>query len=56
MKKIVLMAAFLVSGLSMISCTAEAIEDSVPNQATVSADGEPATTPVVVPPPPPPKP
>lgn len=55
MKKIVVMAAFLASGFSMVSCTAEALEDSVPtNQVTVSADGEPVTTPVVVPPPPPP--
>jgi len=54
MKKILLMALFLVSGLSMISCTAEAIEDETP--ASVTADGEPGNTPIVIPPPPKPKP
>jgi len=54
MKKIVLMAVCLVSGLSMISCTAEAIDDTA--STTVVADGEPVVTPVVIPPPKPPKP
>lgn len=52
MKKILLMAAFLVSGFSMISCTAEAIDEVAPNHTV--ADGEPATSPITPPPPPPP--
>ncbi|WP_157486103.1 hypothetical protein [Flavobacterium soli] len=52
MKKIVLLAMLSISCLSMISCTAEAIEDT--NPATVVADGEPINTPIKPPPPPPP--
>lgn len=57
MKKLFFIAAFTVGSLSMISCTAEAVEDVTPTNATsVSADGEPANTPIVIPPLPPKKP
>ncbi|MDR6969302.1 hypothetical protein J2X31_003332 [Flavobacterium arsenatis] len=50
MKKILLMALIIASGLSMISCTAEAVEDA--GTTPVVAEGEPATTPIKPPPPP----
>jgi hypothetical protein len=54
MKRLFILAAFVVAGFSMISCTADAVDEATP--ATVTADGEPGNTPIVIPPPPKPKP
>lgn len=54
MKKLFIMAALFASGLSMISCTAEAVDDVAQvNPGAASADGEPSTVPIKPPPPPP---
>lgn len=49
MKKIFFVAAIMVVSLSMMSCTAEAIDEEVP---TIHANGEPGNTPIKPPPPP----
>ena len=55
MKKFFLMAAFIATGLSMMSCTAEALGDAeMDAPAPIVADGEPIVPPIKPPPPPPP--
>ena len=53
MKKIILFSFFMMSCLSLTSCTAEAIEEKVANQ-TVNADGDTGgqTSPLTPPTPP----
>jgi len=51
MKKIVFMALILTSAFSMISCTADAVEEETV-ATPAHADGEPGNTPIKPPPPP----
>lgn len=53
MKKIILFSFFILSSISLTSCTAEAIEEKVANQ-TVNADGDTGgqTSPLTPPTPP----
>lgn len=56
MKKIVLFSFIMIASVLSTSCTADAIEDNIPNQA-VNADGDTGgQTGVLKPPPPPPPP